>query len=401
VKFLDRLPDGDEEGAAVVLERFRFEAQISARLGARTKSIVAVYDAGTHGGVPYLVMEYVRGRTLESIIDERGMIPLDRFADILDQVAEALAIAHDLGIVHRDIKPSNIMLVDTEPAAPEAPRPEGAPAGPTVKLADFGVAKAVRADLTLDRPKETSEGLLVGSPAYMSPEQLRCDGTLDPRTDVWSLGVVAYEALTGWPPFAGGSIADLIVSISTRPVDPPSSIHAGLPRAIDAWFGKALAKDRAQRFASPKEMAAAFRVAARGAPASGRRRRGVFVWAIAATGALVALAVAVRFAGSRAEAPSAAPTSAPEPTASERAPEPLRPTVDTPLPAPETATPATATPPRGAVPERSPRATPSQPAPRQPEPAVVPAVPAPPSAAPSASASAPRPRKEINPSEIQ
>src|SRR5262249_40103556 len=159
--------------APYALERFRFEAQISARLASCTRHVVAAHDAGEFVGLPYLVMEYVPGRTLEAEIEEAGPIDPDRMATILDQAADALGAAHAIGIVHRDLKPSNLMLVKA---------PDG---GTVVKVADFGVAKALTRDLPLDRPRETAVGQLIGTPAFMSPEQIRGASELDARSDVF------------------------------------------------------------------------------------------------------------------------------------------------------------------------------------------------------------------------
>lgn len=245
LKFPSALPD-DDAAAEHLLSRFRFEAQVSARLAAATAHVVAVHDAGTHEGVPYMAMEYVRGRGLDEELERDGAIAPSRLAEILDRIGDALGAAHAHGIVHRDLKPSNILLADDGELV--------------VKLCDFGVAKATRSELPVARPKETSRGRLVGSPAYASPEQLR-GAALDARSDVWSLGVVAYEALTGFQPFSGATMADLVGAIAGRDPDPPSAIRGELGAAIDAWMARALAKDPGDRFGSVEEMAAAFRAA--------------------------------------------------------------------------------------------------------------------------------------------
>jgi eukaryotic-like serine/threonine-protein kinase len=271
IKFIDQLLARDHTGA---IERFRFEAQISARLSARTKHVVAVHDAGEHAGIPYLVMEFVPGRTLELELEENGPLDPARFADLLEQAADALSVAHELGVVHRDLKPSNLMLLE-------------APDGSTVlKITDFGIAKALRGDVPLDRPKETAMGEMIGSPAYMSPEQIDGRKDLDSRSDLWSLGVLAYEALTGQACFGrGASMTELLVSISTLRYTPASRLRPELPKAVDAWLARVLAVRAEDRFTSVAEMARAFRAAITPPPAEQRA-----TWRIITTAALLILA---------------------------------------------------------------------------------------------------------------
>jgi serine/threonine-protein kinase len=247
VKFADGSVQADPDRSALILDRFLFEARISARLGARTKHIVAVLDAGTELGVPYLVMEYVRGRTLDEELTDKGVISPERMAQILDQVADALEVAHDLGVIHRDIKPGNVMLTEEQRRL-------------LVKVTDFGVAKVVRPDLALERPRETPPNTIIGSPAYMSPEQMRSGNLpVDYRADLWSLGVLVYEALTGELPFNAKTVADLIVAISTLAPVPISKQKPALGSHFDGWLQRALAKDPAKRFQSARAMAFAFR----------------------------------------------------------------------------------------------------------------------------------------------
>jgi serine/threonine-protein kinase len=402
IKFLDRerhAPDEDDQ-ASNVLARFRFEAQVSARLGSRTRHIVAAHDAGTHKRAPYLVMELVRGRTLESIIDELGSVPPERMMLILDQVADALAVAHEMGIVHRDIKPANIMLVDPNEADAISSVTGTAPL--MAKLADFGVAKPLRTNLNIDSPKETAEGLLVGSPAYMSPEQLRADGKLSAASDLWSLGVVTYEALTGWPAFTANSIAELIVSISTRTPDAPSSVRAHIPASIDAWFDRALAKEPGDRFATAPEAAGAFRQALDATPAT--QRRGVAPWRAIVAAAAAAVIVGGIVVATRGTEPSGVPPEVA--TALAAAPPPITPEPAPPPPAPATAVVALPPPPTPASATASAASGKRPPAKRPTATAAAVAPPpaaAPPPAQPAAPppTSAPLPPKEYDKSDTQ
>ncbi len=251
VKFLSTGAGGN--AAKIALERFRFEAQVSAHLGLKTSHVVAVHDAGRDAAGPYLVMEHVRGRTLRAELNRRGPLSLEEVATLLDQVCGALSVAHGSGIVHRDLKPSNLLLLDQ------------ADGSLYVKVADFGIAKALKSDLAVDRPEDTSDGWMLGSPAYMSPEQMG-GGGVDARSDMWALGVIIYECITGRLPFPGRSVAELIVNMSVGRFDPPTTVRALLPRELDAWFARALGKRKEQRFARVEDMAAAFREAIRGRP---------------------------------------------------------------------------------------------------------------------------------------
>jgi serine/threonine-protein kinase len=252
VKFLSTGAGGN--AAKIALERFRFEAQVSAHLGLKTSHVVAVHDAGRDSAGPYLVMEHVRGRTLRAELNRSGPLSLEDVATLLDQVCGALSVAHGSGIVHRDLKPSNLLLLD---------QPDGSL---YVKVADFGIAKALKSDLAVDRPEDTSDGWMLGSPAYMSPEQMG-GGGVDARSDMWALGVIIYECLTGRLPFPGRSVAELIINMSVGRFDPPSNVRPTLPIELDAWFVRALGKRKEQRFPRVEEMAQSFRAAIVGRPA--------------------------------------------------------------------------------------------------------------------------------------
>ena len=226
------------------MRRFRFEAQVSALLGARTRHVVSVFDAGYDPVGPYLAMEFVEGRALDQEIIVRGAFTPKDLAPVLDQLGDALGAAHREGIVHRDLKPANVMLQR---------EPHG---GVFVKLTDFGIAKANENANAFDRPKDTAVTQLVGTPEYMSPEQLRGVGN-NLRIDVWALGALVYEALTGVVPFDASTTPELILKIVRTAHEPPSSI-APLPRGLDAWMDRALAKDPDGRFRSIAEAVEAY-----------------------------------------------------------------------------------------------------------------------------------------------
>jgi serine/threonine-protein kinase len=220
---------------ADVKQRFLREAQVAARL--RHPNIVTTHDI-VEGPVPFIVMELVEGETLQALLRRRGRLPLDETVRLVAQAAAALDHAHASGVVHRDVKPANIMI---EP-------------GGHVKVMDFGIAK-LEAGTNL-----TTTGSIMGTPNYMSPEQakgLKVDG----RSDLFSLGCVLYECLSGAKPFQGESVSVILVKILTE--EPPAVDFAatGLPSEIGAVLKRALAKDAAQRYASGADLVEALRTA--------------------------------------------------------------------------------------------------------------------------------------------
>jgi len=244
VKFLFT-GDREEDVRREALGRFRQEAQLSAQLGLRTRHIVRVHDVGEDEAGPFLVMEYIPGPSLRDEIRPTGALSVDRVGAIVAQLADALAVVHEQGIVHRDLKPENILLG----AAPDGSL--------EVKLVDFGVAKPVRPTLSIDAAGQTARGVRVGTPEYMSPEHLR-GGALDGRADCWALGVLTYEMLAGRNPFSAPTLAGVIERVVTAPIRPPSTVRGDLPPELDAWFARALERDRERRFPSVREMAVAF-----------------------------------------------------------------------------------------------------------------------------------------------
>ncbi len=226
-------------------ERFSREAAAAAQV--KSPHVVQTFDHGfTPDGSPYIVMELLEGRDLGAFLDAEVRCSPQLVLEIIAQLARALDRAHERGIIHRDIKPGNIFLCD------------GGRGEVFVKLLDFGIAKGV------DVPKVdsgTKTGAMIGSPFYMSPEQILGSKSIDHRSDLWSLGVVAYEALTGTKPFDAETMGGLAIKIHSEPLPLPTAKLPGLSPAVDAWFHKACARPVPDRFASAKEMAEALAAA--------------------------------------------------------------------------------------------------------------------------------------------
>lgn len=223
------------------LSRFEREAMAVARL--RSPYIAQVYDYGVQDGSPYIIMELLEGEDLKVMLARQGRLSVEDTARIVVQVAKALHAAHATGIVHRDLKPANVFLS----------RGHGEE---VCKVFDFGVAKALN-DLA-DDSDTTAEGVLLGTPRYMSPEQAHGAKLVDHRSDLWALGVIAYLCVTGRLPFVAVGTGAVLVKICTEPAPAPSEVVEGLPPEVDAYFEKALAKDPEQRFQSAKEMGTTF-----------------------------------------------------------------------------------------------------------------------------------------------
>ncbi len=226
-------------------ERFSREAAAAAQV--KSPHVVQTFDHGfTPDGTPYIVMELLEGRDLGAFLDAEGRCSPELVVEIIAQLARALDRAHERGIIHRDIKPGNLFLCD------------GGRGEVFVKLLDFGIAKGV------DVPKVdsgTKTGAMIGSPFYMSPEQILGSKSIDHRSDLWSVGVVAYEALTGDKPFDAETMGGLAIKIHSEPLPFPSTKVPGLSPAVDAWFQRACARPVPDRFNSAKEMAEALAAA--------------------------------------------------------------------------------------------------------------------------------------------
>lgn len=213
------------------IERFRNEIRLARRIAHR--NIVRTHDFGKADGVSFVTMEFVEGSTLRAVLDQRGHLGAPATLAIAKQLAEALKSAHGEGIVHRDIKPQNLLL----------------DAGGTLKVMDFGVARLASRTSTL-----TQVGMVVGTPAYMAPEQL-LDEEVDGRSDLYSVGVVLYECLTGRPPYEAKSAISLIAKILHAEAEPPDTFNSEVPPAVSAMVMQLLAKDATQRIQSAAGLA--------------------------------------------------------------------------------------------------------------------------------------------------
>jgi len=236
IKFL--LPDvlGDE----TAVSRFAREAKAAARI--RSEHVVRVIDVSTlESGAPYMVMEYLDGVDLAQMLEERGPLPVEDAVDYVLQALEALCEAHLAGIVHRDLKPSNMFL---------AKRPDGSP---VVKILDFGISKIT----TAEQQSMTHTQAMLGSPLYMAPEQMRATKSVDRRADIWSMGVILHELLTGRVPFVAETMPQLISTVMFDPTPRPSQVRPELPAGIDQVVVRCLEKDAAQRFQNVGELATA------------------------------------------------------------------------------------------------------------------------------------------------
>jgi serine/threonine protein kinase len=223
------------------VERFLREARIAARL--QHRHVVRVEDFGVaDDGRPFLVMELLRGESLARRLTRSPRPSHGETLEVVRQMAAALDAAHAAGIIHRDLKPENVFLAAIDGAT-------------VVKVLDFGVAKFT--DALAHGARATASNTLIGTPRYMSPEQARSSRELDGRSDLWALGLIGYEMLTGAHPFEGEAIAELLVAILTHRIPPPTSLRPALPAALDDWAATALARSRFERFPTGKALAEA------------------------------------------------------------------------------------------------------------------------------------------------
>jgi serine/threonine-protein kinase len=210
--------------------RFYQEAKAAGSLN--HPNIVTIYDIGKTGNIAYMAMEFLQGEELRSLMSTGRPLAAARSVEITAQVAEGLAYAHQHGVVHRDIKPANVMLAVTGLA----------------KITDFGIARMRSAEV------KTQTGIVLGSPRYMSPEQV-AGKRAEPRSDIFSLGVILYEMLTGKPPFTGEDVTSVMFQIMNLVPPPPSSINTRVPEILDFIVAKAIAKSLDDRYSSAEEFA--------------------------------------------------------------------------------------------------------------------------------------------------
>ncbi|OGS96290.1 MAG: serine/threonine protein kinase [Gallionellales bacterium RIFCSPLOWO2_02_60_31] len=226
--------------------RFYQEAKAAGRLN--HPNIVTIYDVGKSGDVAYIAMEFLQGRELRDIMNDGGLLPVDQVLDIVAQVAQGLAYAHEHGIVHRDVKPSNIMVVRDGHA----------------KITDFGIARMASSAV------RTQTGMVLGSPKYMSPEQVM-GKEIDQRSDIFSLGVMLYEMLTGQAPFNGENVNAIMYQTLNAVPAPPNTLNPAVPEMVNFILAKALAKKVEDRYQNAMDFAVDLRACRDTLPRSGKQ----------------------------------------------------------------------------------------------------------------------------------
>lgn len=241
----------------VDLQRFELEARIAAKI--KHPNIVSVFDFGSTDGLMYLVMELLEGSSLEKELEQKGALGLDRTLELIQPVCEAVNAAHAEGLIHRDLKPSNILLHRLKDGSE------------IVKVVDFGVAKLTNINDTAYKERLTKTGYLVGTPHYMSPEQIR-EQDVSLQCDIYSLGVIIYEMLTGQLPFNAENVIDLLLAHIETPASSMRSIKPEIPEGVDEAVLRSLEKEPAKRQQSARELFQQIYAGARGEPYSGEHR---------------------------------------------------------------------------------------------------------------------------------
>jgi hypothetical protein len=240
LKFL--LPHAVESAESVA--RFLREARAAVRI--KNEHVARVIDVGKlENGSPYMVMEYLEGCDLGEWLDQRGPLPVAQAVDFLLQACEAVADAHALGIVHRDLKPANLFCIR---------RSDGEF---SIKVLDFGISKITTPGAPGHDMTRTSA--LMGSPLYMSPEQMQHSKGVDARTDIWALGIILFELLAGQPPFTAEAVTHLAIKVANEPAPPLRALRSDAPAGLEQIVATCLEKDRSRRFRSVGELAIALK----------------------------------------------------------------------------------------------------------------------------------------------
>lgn len=272
------------------LARGRFLREARAAAALRGPNVVQIFDYGVHEDTPYIAMELLDGQSLASKLRRAGRLSVRATHALMSDLFRAVGKAHEAGLVHRDLKPDNVFIVEGDE-------------GDVAKVLDFGIAKALDPGAPLEG--STQEGTMLGTPFYMSPEQLMDSGLVDTRSDIWSLAIIAYECLLGERPFAAESMPSLAVALLAE-APPVPSAQGDVPPGFDAWFFRATQRDPEARFIDTKEMGQALDLVLSGhgeqleltpetisAPIEAERRRPM--WIVGSVG-LLTLAVGLGYA---------------------------------------------------------------------------------------------------------
>ena len=239
IKFL--LPDMMLSGEAVA----RFEREARAAVKIKSEHVARVSDVGTlDNGAPSMVMEYLEGGDLSAWLKQRGPLSFEQAADFVLQACEAIAEAHVLGIIHRDLKPANLFVIR---------RPDGAL---SVKVLDFGISKMRGMSGSVPDVSMTKTSAMMGSPLYMSPEQMQSAKDVDSRTDIWALGIILYELVTGASPFLAETMPELVAKILSTPPPPLAKARPDAPPGFEAMLLRCIDRDRERRYESVGQLAA-------------------------------------------------------------------------------------------------------------------------------------------------